>query len=429
MILDPKIYTLFSILALIYHNRKFKIPCTLYLSLITTGIFIFTLNETLRPLLISLISTLPCIFGTNQTRIIYECCILLATIMLVGFIPFAEWIMYLFAISNIFFQIIIFIIPMYLSLQTMQLLAHDFLDTSFIIIGLLVSGYSGICLIFNNNLRSFFTYIIVYFYGLQIFLLGQYKTPSFFVLWCVVLVLAFAALAIYTPNRAIKYKVKFIRHYTNLDKHSSINALALSVNAILILICHICVCRPLPHQLHVALFVMPSCLMAKIIYVFVQNASPQHFKSHNQPKIIQRIFSVILVMTTIIATLYIHQHMLWTLFKLPSIVFIVTNTLVFTVTLSFAFLAMNIHQPKWLTSRAYFSTILSIIKIIKITFLIIQAAISDFTSTLHKNIIELSLSNVPKKLSNILYNNHVYFYIFFLLQVIVVLTIECVILS
>ena len=105
MILDPKIYTLFSILALIYHNRKFKIPCTLYLSLITTGIFIFTLNETLRPLLISLISTLPCIFGTNQTRIIYECCILLATIMLVGFIPFAEWIMYLFAISNIFFQI------------------------------------------------------------------------------------------------------------------------------------------------------------------------------------------------------------------------------------------------------------------------------------------------------------------------------------
>ena len=65
---------------------------------------------------------------------------------------------------------------------------------------------------------------------------------------------------------------------------------------------------------------------------------------------------------------------------------------------------------------------------LKTSVLIINAVCEDFVTASYKKITYFSPTSLMEKISNVLYGNHTYFYIFFLLQLIIILTIECVIL-
>ena len=65
---------------------------------------------------------------------------------------------------------------------------------------------------------------------------------------------------------------------------------------------------------------------------------------------------------------------------------------------------------------------------LKTSVLIINAVCEDFVTASYKKITYFSPASLMEKISNVLYGNHTYFYIFFLLQLIIILTIECVIL-
>ena len=110
--------------------------------------------------------------------------------------------------------------------------------------------------------------------------------------------------------------------------------------------------------------------------------------------------------------------------KKYSIIMLIT----FIIMLFVSHFFISLKQPKLLRSKSYFNLLLSFINIINVVSNIISTTIRDFVAIIYKDIKQILVSSTPSKLTNILYGNNVYYYIFFLLQVIIVLAIECVIL-
>ena len=79
-------------------------------------------------------------------------------------------------------------------------------------------------------------------------------------------------------------------------------------------------------------------------------------------------------------------------------------------------------------TRIVSNIFIKIASALKTSILIVNTACEDFVTTSYKKITYFSPTSFMEKISNVLYGNHTYFYIFFLLQLIIILTIECVIL-
>ena len=426
--INLQIYALISCCALIYHNRKLKISSVLYIAIVSTGMFLLALFDLCHELLLQLFKQLPDLLGQQQIQVLNEIYIMIAILMLIGFIPFMEWIMYLFTISNLLFKIIVFIIPMYLSLLTLQKISHDFSSLSIEIVSFLIAGFSGLHMIFNNKIRATFSYVIVYFYGLQILLLTQANKTSFISLWQITSVLMLILMEIYTPNRAIKFEIKYIKSYVCVNK-CYMYTFTLCMLLLVVIFCNNILLFTQNHhyKLYIVIFSPLICLLAKISFLFTQNKQKINIENNKISFKNKTILSATML-TMLLAVFYSYKTTMG-FFVCPSIIHILIYFCIFIFTLLFAFFFMNISQPRIFFKKTYSSLLLNVIKIIKITCLIIKSTAIDFIDTLKLKITSLSLSSTPGKLSNILYGNHIYFYIFFLLQVIVILTIECVILQ
>ena len=99
----------------------------------------------------------------------------------------------------------------------------------------------------------------------------------------------------------------------------------------------------------------------------------------------------------------------------------------FIISYILLFFLKNRNKPKVFSSYIYANIFICIVTSLKIIFTIILNCINDFIMVSKNNIKKISDISSTGKILNILYANHIYFYIFFLIQLIVVLTIECVI--
>ena len=421
-----EICVLFNIFALILHNRKLKYSSVLYVCIVSIGLFLIAFQQTHSTLIVEMLNLLPNWLGNQQTTILMEIYSILAIIIMIGFMPFAEWIMYLFSISSSFFKTMIFITPMYLSLLVFQEYSLQFSPISFEIIGLAICGYSALCLIFNNNLRICFMHIMVYLYGTQILLLNQSKNLQFLPLWLVAVFIILAISNTFTPNRAINYKVKDAKQYFFVNKYHfagfivSICVLSLNtINTIFVLDSHF-------SRANTIIFALIVCGIAKIVHALFIHKTNNHLVVNTKVDTIRIVRLFFISICSGITTIYFLVKT-YKIFITPSAISIFICFLIFIATLLLSTFLEKFNQPKILSSQTYASYLVRAIQTIKIVSLIIQSVTTDFASVVKEKISTIASSNVAEKFSNIIYGNHIYLYIFFLLQTIVVLVIECVI--
>ena len=428
-----EISALLSIFATTIHNRLFKISGVFHISIVSLGFLMLAIYEVNIDFLRSLLLSLP--FINQQNLQIAESFYLLLSIgFIIGFLPFTEWIIYLFTISNTLFKLICFITPMTLSLYVLNPSSAllNITPLAYKIYGALACGYAGICMLFNNNIRACFVELIVYFYGLAIVSFGYTNMLSLQStnIWLFYVAILLAMTHTFTNKRTINYNLKNIKSLLFSTKTNAI----LSIMCIIALICNYVIIvslfdvqKSLTKIIILAFFIV---FLAKFLFILIkskQTSKNNGNKTNNDTQLLRQIkLGLILFLVYFSNYLLIFNQKIH--LSLPSALISIIFAGIFILGFCFSFLLIDFSQPKILISKTYSTATILVIKAVKVVFGILHTIIVDFYKTLDDSWKQLYFSQAPRKLSNILYNNQIYFYIFFLAQVVIVLIIECVIL-
>ncbi len=417
-ILLLEISAMLSAIYVTIHNRKFKISSLFYFVSISIGCFMIAVRETSANFLRIFITSICCIDNTHIDAVIYLYT-LIFMLLIIGFIPFAEWMMYLFSISNALFKMTCFVIPTFLSLDVMQELMRSDNLYIFRYFGASICFYSFLCLFFNKDFRVNFVYVITYFYGLQI------MQSSVSVIqpnnWIICSILTISCCDNFMSKRIAKYKYGGMRNIffsNNIDK-------LLSVFYFLLLIVTF---SPIYYILSIEENIMEIiainlavCFFAKILCIaFVTKQRT----GYNRYIDIHRTFRFVLILL-ISSILLINNAVSY--LHISSYRILVISIFVFTMTMLFSYAFAKTSQPYFLTSRMYFNVVVEIFRAFKVGCLITSTTISDFFKTLKRHADSELFSSSLQKIADILYGKHIYFYIYFLVQMLIVLAIECVI--
>ena len=414
-----------SILSVIYitmHNKRFKAPSIFYFTSVSIGCFMFAIKETNIDFLHLFIAS---IYNNSVNDLSYindiiDLYTFISILFFIGFIPFTEWIIYLFSVSNAFFKITCFIIPMFLSLCIVQDLIRSDNLYIFKYFGASICFYSCLCLFFSRNFCINFVHIMTYFYGLQIML---FYDPSIKLNnWVICSILTIACSDNFMPKRMAKYKYNDVK---NIFFSNGFNTL-LSVPYFILLVfmfgATCCVLNTKQDNATIIVTNLFICFIAKISYTMF--ATMQCKYSYIEHPNFKRIIKYILIFLFSISSLINNFPDLD--FHRSSFVF---SILIYMTTM--LFLRFNpfsrIIQPRFLTSRTYSNLVLKIFKMLKTGTLIISSIAKDFLNMLKSCLDSTLFSSILQKIADVLYDKHIYFYIYFLIQVLIVLAIECVI--
>ena len=159
---------LLSSLMMIKHNRRYKSPCILFISIVSIGFLLLAIYDLNSQFLLNFINRNLGEKYHNLTTTIFECIIIFAYVCILGLFFFSEWVLYLFSISSSFVKFVCLTIPTLLSLIVLQDVSVSIQKKTFLYIGTMISIYSGIYLIFENKIRKIFLHVISYFYSLQL---------------------------------------------------------------------------------------------------------------------------------------------------------------------------------------------------------------------------------------------------------------------
>jgi len=418
--------SMLNIFAITMHNRRFKISSVVYIMIISIGCFLLALKELNNDLLISIYDNI--YYINKHINIMNDIYIMVALLLIVGCIPFGDWIMYLFSISSSLFKVIIFITPMFLMFNILYDYSSVLDPQSYQIFGSLICVYSCFCIIFNKNLRLILVNVITYFYGIQIIYLSKSYNLQFFSNWLVATFVILLLSNTIIPIRTMKYNINNIKNIL-VGKTEKILFI---ISMLFLLYCFVLLYFTLPETrglLKVVSISLFTSFFAKIIasISFLNGDSLKNDNKENNTNLFRMIRMFIGV---VFLTGYcVYNAKILKFFIRPSLYLIIFSLLIFSVVLVVSLLFNNAIKPKILKSKTYSSFVVNFIKFLKIIILIIQSVFVDFAKSVKEKVINLAISSVPQKLSNILYGKHLYFYIFFLIEVIIVLTIECVVLQ
>ena len=275
--------------------------------------------------------------------------------------------------------------------------------------------------------------MLIYFYGLVIVSFGYPNALSTYAIniWLSFVAIILPIIHTFTDKRTINYNLKNIKGLlfsTKTNTILSIMCLAALIYEYAIMTSLFDVQKSLAKIIILSFFVI---FFAKISFILVKSKQKSMIAldNDNSDEIqVLRQLKLGVMLPVAVGFNYILMNQPKIHFKLPSTLGCAIFLGIFILGFLFSFLLIDFSQPKILISKTYSTATISIIKAIKVVFGILHTIAVDFYKTLDNSWNKLYLSQAPKKLSNILYNNQIYFYIFFLSQVIIVLIIECVIL-
>ena len=440
---------IFGIFFLFINNRHFSKPLLLFLSTISLGLFTLTINEIAVEFVKDIFSYFNVDYSQKYFAYIMESLCVISIFLILGFIPFSEWSMYLFATSKNTIKITSFIIPMFFSLFILCEMAQNMTPIVFAIFGSIICIYSCISIFTIHRITIILSHIITYFYGLQI--LSLYNKPSLNLLnnW---IIIAFIILILndnFIKTRASGYKDKQMRQIFFASFGDKIIGISCFV---FILLDFLYICFALRIEQYDFLKITSLCCFACCIIKFIfyslfytgKNQILETKLAINYNKnIYEKIFQIAKNIISFVFVVYLYaisflsntnqgiQNIMLSYTRLfrPSLTFFVILLLFIVLSILSLIFISNIEQPKIIKSNTYSKVFLKIFNTFKVIVGIIRTICEDFAMEIRKYFVQMFNSTLPRKMSYILYNNHIYFYIFFLIQVIIVLTIECVIAS
>ncbi len=412
-----------SILCEIAHNKKLKLLNVLYISIVSTGLMMLAIQNLDSSYIFRMINRAKLTKLNMHVKIASEIVMLISVVMMCGFVPFSERMIRLFSISRPTIKIITFITPMYISLLIFNNLINTFSNYSFVILGTAISLYSAICLAFCKNLKTIFSQIIIYFYGLQILFLAQTRTLQYLPLWFITITTTLVSFTLYTPNRALKYYISEIKQYISVNKCYFYTFVIIIITFILNFINNFLLFKPETKYLNIAVFVLPFWLFG----VFIKSMLNQKtkIKSSNIHSINMQIMISIPIITVlmILSFLKIYKSSIHLTFSKA-----LTYICIFSISLISSFVFKNVDQPNILTTKMYSHFFTKIISAMKVAYSINKTIVMDFFKTFNLQTVSSTSLGIAEKISNMLYGNYIYFYIIFLAMALIILMVECVVL-
>ena len=418
-----EISAMLNILFLIKHNNKFRTPQLSYIVLISIAFLMIALKELKYEWLINIASSLQTNLSSRLSQNLLEnIYIFIFSILLIGGIPFSQWSLYLFTISSNVFKIICFVVPMFLTiplLNNQSIISNEYYG----IFGSIICCYCSIRIAVERNIKDIFSLIIIFFYGVQILLLSQFKL-TFVNLWLLLVFVILLSIKILSPIRTKEYYIKDIKSTLKNNIITTYFIIAMSLIVVIAYSYFMILILSTDNFIYifsVSTIYLPICIIL-MSFISAKVNTKQNIHT-NIKKIAMYSVLQILILLQIIYKIYTN----WYLTKIPKLSAILTTLSILSFSIIVAIL-FNMCADKKHIKKIRSNIFIKLIKIIKVIFLIIKSAITDFINVAQTKIINLSNSSIQNKLLNILYNNYIYFYIFFFCQLIIILVIECIIL-
>ena len=423
--------SMFAMIVCLISNKKYKYGGIYQIFLISVGFLMLALQETNQDFLFEIISKVFKTTDVNKMMFVADIYYLSALLFIIGFIPYTEWMVYIFASSSSYIKIICYIIPMTFYLLQLQSVSNVISPYSYVVFGSIMSIYSGICLLFDNKLRRIFAHIILFLFGIQIMLISNHKAETMIYIWLSTSIVLLCVSHLFTRYRTLVYtlyRMKYVFFQNNLYSTLSIISfiyLVLSFFTYSVIIQDI---HPLATTIIVCLFIL---FVMKILYVSI--------KKYDIKTDIKQITATTITYTTniyrsiilIIALLFAYFILFYTIsnhyktFIYPEKYELMLYLISIIIGVIIARFLVKYNKPPFLSSATYLSCLIRFGKHINVAFRIILIAFQEFFATMYDYFKTILKSSTPNKLAYILYNNQIYFYIFFLIQLIVILIIEC----
>lgn len=439
-----EVLTVLSVLICIMHNRKYRASGIYYLGLLSCGLFMLAVQELHPDLLNDIFSCLAGEKYEDFVSIATHIYTLLALLFLVGMMPFSEWIMYLFALSNSFYKMVCFIVPLFLLLQIMQEIALNISTYAIIYTGFTICIYAGIYLLFESNVRRIYTYLILYFFGLQVIFISNGMMQIMMPFWVIISILVTTMSCIFTPFRVRKYTLENVKEYF-CGKLSDKILACISFNIIIglfavyaIILMHgdnISELNPIYKMGAILLFVgFISRVFYTVLLKFgIKNSTAatekidDKFKKLFAKNRLKRVIWLNMIFYVTALEVFLNRYFFISNLHIPSYKHLAIYLTFFCIFFVSTPLMLSGKKPILLRSNYYFRSARSCLSFVCIFVRIVATTFSDFWKALRQYAVTIVNASTSYKLTHILCNNYTYFYVFILIQMIIVLTIECVI--
>ena len=429
---------MFAMIVSLIFNKKYKYGGIYQIFLVSVGFLMLALQETNQEFLFQLISQIFHTTDVDKMMFIADIYYLTALLFIIGFIPYADWMMYIFASSSSFLKLVCFVMPLLFICLHLQDVNNIISARAFVFFGTIMSIYSGICLLFDNKIRRIFVNIIVFFFGMQIILFSNKQSQSTLPIFILLSLLILSLSHIFTKYRTLiytLYRMKQIFFSNFIYKTLSISSFLFLIITFLFYSLKIQDINAIATTIIVGLFLIFIC---KILYVSIKNfnikteiktmSSANIAISNNTSgiNIFRVIFTSIILLSSYILIInkFVNHY---ATFIYPEKNELIAYGAFLLIGLIISKLLVLYQRPPFLRSNIYFNFIKNQFYHLKIAGKIVVIAFQDFFTTMYNYFYSLLKSSSPNKLSYILYNNQLYFYIFFLVQLIIVITIECII--
>ena len=438
-----EVMAVLSVFICIMHNRKYRASGIYFLGLLSCGLFMLAVQELHQNLLNEVFSCLAGKKYEDFINIATHIYTLIALLLLVGMMPFSEWIMYLFALSNSFYKMVCFIVPLFLLLQIIQSIAPNISTHAIVYTGFAICIYSGIYLLFENNIRRIYTYLILYFFGMQLMLTSNNIVSIMMPFWAIIAILIATVSCIFTPFRARKYTINNIKEYF-CSKLSDTILACISFNIIIglfavyaIILNHGKNISEMNSFYKIAIIVFFIGFLARVFYVILLKNNTKNkvvvdkidkkFKKLFARNRLKRIVWLNIIFYITALEVFLNRYFFISNLHIPIYQHLLIYGAVFCVFFGLSPFMLSGQKPILLRSNYYFRAARLCLSFVCIFVRIVATTFSDFWKALRQYAVTIVNASTSYKLTHILCNNYTYFYIFILIQMIIVLTIECVI--
>lgn len=421
-----KLSALVNIFALKRHHKHLSQQTTMYLLTISIGLFFLSVIELKHQQILDFIINNNHIFFGVQPILIVEFLTLIAVLLMIGFVPFASTNMSLLLMSSPFLLISSLIFPMYISINVFKDISSSFNKQVFELFGLIICIFTVLPMLLAKQTKIITLNAIIYFYGIQIIFLPQNNsTTQLLLIWLFFSSLLLAITNAYTTRTKDCSLQNLFEKYT---KKQNLFIIIPSIIAIIVILTNTAFVLSKSILIYMLIPMIYFSLKYLILFFkYIRNHDTCQLQNDTIVPIQTSLFIFFLSIISILQLKHLCINAYLKVSFIQIIYFIIAIlALLFLFKMVDRFFSFNNNKKR--NTRIVSNIFIKLASSLKTSVLIINAVCEDFVTASYKKITYFSPTSLMEKISNVLYGNHTYFYIFFLLQLIIILTIECVIL-
>ncbi|GEM_PF-4566354 len=420
-----EISAMISTLCIIKCRAKFGLQVCIYLISVATGCLFFAFYKNSWSFLIELSSqkTLPL-----EQKQIKECFFSIAMTLILGGIPFVEWMMRIFSTLKPITKTLGFILPLFISLSVYQNLVIKGLD--FTTIGCLICLCSSLQIFFLKNIKIIFCNIITFFYGCAIIAISNHLN-NYDIYFVLIAVLIISIENFFMPKITLKYRMKNFKDiFLSNKSDKAIFLLYMFCLFTIYFAFYLNIFLDKPYDLITKFSILSiSCFFGKIaFFILNKKLDTSHYnRAVNTKEIAKALVFLLFLLSSIIALFttnyktFQFSSTLNLIFKLGAFFFVC-----FMFCLIFKSIS-KINVPTQVNFSNVGKRIFIIFNSAKISYEILCSILSDTLFALKQGNNAFNTNSFLSNLNNFFKKNVILYYSVFIVILCIVLIIECVI--